>query len=649
MYDMQVIKVLVPIVGIFPLDYSTETAYQVGDLVVVPFRNKEITAIVWEVNCPKSTRVLKSVISKCLFAPRLSVSTLLMIKRASGYYLTELGTVAKLVLPVDVNELPMKIKEQVINFDHSLPSMSPEQAEVLAQIENSKIPVLVKGVTGSGKTEIYFHAIMNYLKSGKQVLIMLPEISLSKQIISRFTHRFAFEPVIWNSRVSKAQKKRILRGVIIGTVKVVIGARSALFLPYKDLGIIVVDEEHDSSYKQSEGILYNARDMAVLRGSIEASQTLLVSATPSIESLYNSQINKYKLIELSNRYNEAILPEIQIVDMRQESLPKNTWLSAPVINEIKSTIGKKQQALIFLNRKGYAPLMLCKTCGYRANCKSCSASMVFHKETNRLECHHCGSVASIPSCCPDCTQSESLVLCGPGIERIGEEIIRLFPSSKTVVVSKDQSSFDGQMQELLKAMEEGEIDILIGTQVITKGYHFPKLTLVVVVDADVGFVGGDLRASERTFQLLNQVGGRAGRENIKGKVMLQTYVPEHKVIDAFVNNKESNFFEEELESRKNALMPPFAKIAAITITGNNPTKTKEMARKFLSFAPRSSARILGPAEAAIYKLSGKYRYKILVIALKDFNLQKYLKLWKDTASIPSSFQIKIDIDPQSLL
>jgi len=646
---MQVIKVLVPIVGIFPLDYSTENTYQVGDLVVVPFRNKEITAIVWEVSCPKSTRVLKSVISECHFTAALSASMLLMIQRASSYYLAELGSVAKLVLPVDVSESPIKIKEQTVNFDQPLPALSQDQGEVLVQIENSKIPVLIKGVTGSGKTEIYFHAIMNHLKSGKQVLIMLPEISLSKQIIFRFTQRFGFEPVIWNSKVSKIQKKRILRGLIIGTVRVVIGARSALFLPYKDLGIIVVDEEHDSSYKQSEGILYNARDMAVLRGSIEACQTLLVSATPSIESLYNSKINKYKLIELNDRYNQAILPEIQIVDMRQESLSKNSWLSAKVIKEIKFTLEKKQQALIFLNRKGYAPLMLCKACGYRANCKSCSASMVFHKETNRLECHHCGSLASIPSSCPDCAQNDSLVLCGPGIERIAEEVIRLFPSSKTVVVSKDQSSFDGQMQELLKAMEDGEIDILIGTQVITKGYHFPKLTLVVVVDADVGFVGGDLRASERTFQLLNQVGGRAGRENVKGKVMLQTYVPEHKVIDAFVNNKESDFFEDELESRKNAVMPPFAKIAAITITGKNPDKTKEMAKRFLSFAPRSEARILGPAEAVMYKLSGKYRYKILVIALKDFNLQKYLKLWKDFAKIPSSFQVKIDIDPQSLL
>lgn len=646
---MQVIKVLVPMVGIFPLDYSAAATYQVGDLVIVPFRNKEITSIVWEVNCSKSSRALKSVKEEYAFTARLPEATLLMIKRASSYYLAELGSVAKLVLPVDVNELPIKTRDQTMNLDQSLPPLSLEQNEVLIQLENSKIPVLIKGVTGSGKTEIYFHAVMNQLKSGKQALIMLPEISLSQQIISRFTQRFGVEPVIWNSKVSKVQKKRILRGIITGTVRVIIGARSALFLPYKNLGIIVVDEEHDSSYKQFEGVLYNARDMAVLRGSVEACQIVLVSATPSIESLYNSKISKYKLVELNNRYNQAILPEIQIVDMRQESLSKNSWLSNEVVKVIKMTLEKKQQVLIFLNRKGYAPLMLCKACGYRANCKSCSASMVLHKETNRLECHHCGRISSIPSSCPDCAQNDSLTLCGPGIERIAEEVTSLFPGYKTVVVSRDQSSFDGQMQELLKAMEEGEIDILIGTQIITKGYHFPKLTLVVVVDADVGFIGGDLRASERTFQLLNQVAGRAGRENTKGLVMLQTYIPDHKVIEAFVNNNENDFVEEELESRKNAVMPPFAKIAVITITGKNSSKTKEMAKKFLSFAPRSDARILGPAEAMMYKLSGKYRYKILVIALKDFNLQKYLKLWKDTAIIPSSFQIKIDVDPQSLL
>lgn len=646
---MNVIKILIPTAGIFPLDYIGENSYQVGDIVIVPFRNKEVTAIVWEVNCPTPTRILKSITAAPNFIACLPITSLLMIKKAANYYMTELGSVAKLVLPVDINESPIKIFEQNVNFDKALPPLSASQENVLNQISNSKIPVLIKGVTGSGKTEIYFHTIMKYLKNGEQALIMLPEISLSEQIISRFTSRFGFEPVIWNSKITKAQKKKILRGIISGTVKVVIGARSALFLPYKNLGIIVVDEEHDSSYKQSEGILYNARDMAVLKGAIESSLVLLISATPSIESLHNSIIGKYQLIELTSRYNQASLPKINVIDMRKESLPKNSWLSEPVIDAIKSTIEKNQQILIFLNKKGYAPLILCRACGYRATCKSCSVSMVMHKETNRLECHHCGAIARIPSCCPTCDEKDTLILCGPGIERIEEEIVNLFPNARVVAISRDKSSFDGKMQVMLKAMEDGEIDILIGTQIVTKGYHFPKLTLVVVVDTDVGFIGGDLRAAERTFQLLNQVGGRAGREDVSGQVMLQTYIPDHKVIDAFVNNKEKVFFEEELESRKNSSMPPFSKIAAITIAGKNSDKTKAMAKRFLSFAPRCEVRILGPAEAMIYKLSGKYRYKILVIAQRNFNLQEFLKLWKETAKVPQSFQVKIDIDPQSLL
>ncbi len=454
----------------------------------------------------------------------------------------------------------------------NLHALSSDQQVSSDQIEISTKPVLIKGVTGSGKTEVYFHAIKQQLESGKQGLIMLPEIALSQQIISRFTERFGFEAAIWNSRVTKAQKKRILRGIISGSVRVVIGARSALFLPYKELGIIVVDEEHDASYKQSDGMLYNARDMAVLRGHVEKCKVLLVSATPSIESIYNAKISKYHLVELKSRYNAAILPEVAIVDMRKESLTRNSWLSEKVIKSVEENIKNKQQTLIFLNRRGYAPLILCKGCGYRFNCKSCSSSMVMHKSTNRLECHHCGSVAAIPKICPDCVEQDTLILCGPGIERIAEEAEQRFKGSKIAIVSKEQSESASKMQELLRQMEQGDIDILIGTQIVTKGYHFPQLTLVVVVDADVGFLGGDLRASERTFQLLHQVGGRAGRMDKKGVVLLQTYCPDHKVIDALASNQEELFIQEELASRESAHMPPFTKMEAITITGNNQEK-----------------------------------------------------------------------------
>ncbi len=646
---MQIIKVLIPKTNLFPLNYSTKKNYNVGSLIVVPFRNTKITGIVWQTACSTSTKILKTVSETSLFNAKISNKIIELIKKTSNYYLTDLGTIAKLVLPVDINSAPIKIKEQKIISDIVLPPLSKNQQMILSLIGSYQKPVVIKGVTGSGKTEVYFHAVMQQLNEGKQALVMLPEISLSVQIISRFSQRFGFEPTIWNSKITKAQKKQILRGIISANIKVVIGARSALFLPYKKLGIIVVDEEHDSSYKQEEGILYNARDMAVLRGNIEKCKVLLASATPSIETLHNTKIGKYHLVELKNRYNKAYMPIVKIIDMKQESLNKDSWLSEEVVNSIEYNLKNNQQALLFLNRRGYAPLVICKLCGYRANCKFCTAFMVMHKITNRLECHHCGSILPIHKSCPECDSKNSLTLCGPGVERIAEEVKQRFPENKVAIISKDQVTATSDIQELLYKMEIGEIGILIGTQIVTKGYHFPNLTLVVIIDADIGFVGGDLRASERTFQLLHQVGGRAGRENKKGLVLIQTYYPKHKVIVALANGNEDSFIQEELKSRNAANMPPFTKTAVVTITGKNATKTLIEAKQFVFLAPKSSAKILGPAEALIHKLSGRYRYKILVIAEKNFNLQEYLKLWKNYSSIPSMYRLKIDIDPYNFV
>lgn len=646
---MQVVRVLIPKISLFPLDYYSSSDHSIGDLVQAPFRNKNITGIVWEVNCEDSGKKLKSLCNENNFPASINSEVIELIKKAAKYYLSELGTVAKLVLPVDINESPIKIHEQEIQNNIRLAKLTDSQEKALKLVENNVKPTVIKGVTGSGKTEIYFHAILNQIKNGKQSLIMLPEIALSTQIIARFQERFGFEPAIWNSTVTKAKKKRILRGIISGDVKIVIGARSSLFLPYKNLGVIVVDEEHDSSYKQNEGILYNARDMAVLRGSIEKCQTLLVSATPSIESLHNAANEKYNIVHLENRFNNAYLPDVKIIDMKQEHLERNTWISYTALNAIRKNIEQKQQTLIFLNRRGYAPLMLCKACGYRANCKSCSASMVLHKKLNKMECHHCGAISKIHTECPDCDETDSLILCGPGIERIYEEIKKIFPEINLAMVSKEQSSKPAEMQKLLESMKNGEIDILIGTQIVTKGYHFPDLTLVVIVDADLGFVGGDLRASEKTFQLLHQVGGRAGRADKSGNVLIQTYYPEHKVIEALAEKKEDIFINEELLSRQKSEMPPFSKMAAITITGKNPDKTLQMAKNFVARAPKSDAKIMGPAEAMMLKLSDRYRYKILVLASREFNMQKYLKLWKEYSKIPSSYQIKFDIDPHNFV
>lgn len=645
----KILKILLPKNSLFPLDYlqDSSSTCNLGQLVLVPFRNTEITGIVWDLGAPPSSKKLKLIESQSLFKAEIDNRMLLFIQKVSDYYLAELGTIAKLILPVEINEKPIITDKQDIPEEFNLPALSLEQSKCLQAALETKKPTVIKGVTGSGKTEVYFHAVAKCIKDNKQALIMLPEIALSSQIIKRFEERFGFPAAIWNSKITKARKKRILRGIISGDIKVVIGARSSLFLPYRNLELIVIDEEHDASYKQNEGVTYNARDMAVLRGHLFDFKVLLVSATPSIETIQNAKIGKYEMTELSSRFSDALMPEVQIIDMRKQNLKHNSWLSNELVHLIKDTLSKGEQALLFLNRRGYAPLMICSGCGHRFDCKSCSAFMVVHKSAKKMECHHCGSSMPLVNHCPKCEENDTLRLYGPGVERIAEEISHLFPDKKIAVLSKDQTSKNGEMEEILEQMSSGQIDILIGTQIVSKGHHFPNLTLVGIVDADIGFLGGDLRSSERTYQLLHQVGGRAGREDKKGKVIIQTYSPENRVLAALANGSETEYIETEIENRQSAHMPPFSKIAQILLTGKNAGNVLWMAKKLAHNAPKSEAKILGPAEALMSKLSGKYRYRMLIIAPKNFNIQKYIKVWLDKVNIPSSCQIKIDIDPQN--
>lgn len=646
---MQIVRVLLPKLKLFPLDYSlaNEISVEKGDLVLVPFRNKEITGIIWEINVISDKFELKSVISKLPSDYKLSHDLVSLITKASKYYLSDLGTIAKLALPIEISEAPIKVKHQPVPADFNLTPLSDHQQGVLRELQNLSKPAVLKGVTGSGKTEIYFHLLSDYLKHNRQILIMLPEIALSEQIIARFTKRFGFAPVIWNSSVTKAQKKMILRGIVTGEVKAVIGARSSLFLPYQNLGLIVIDEEHDISYKQDDGILYNARDMAVLRASIAGIKIVLCSATPSFESIYNCNFGKYQLVELTSRYESAAMPDVEIVDMRLDKLVPGTWLSLVAINAIKQTLDRKEQVLLFLNRRGYCPLVLCRKCGYRYTCPHCSAWLILHKTPKRLECHHCGFQARVQDACPECLDVNTLTPCGPGIERIEEEILRQFSFTKVALLSKDQLGTPKAAQTLLKKMEHNEIEILIGTQIITKGYHFPNLTLVVVVDADLGLVGDDLRSRERTYQLLHQVGGRAGRESKKGSVLLQTYYPDNMVLSSLKNNEEEKFIKLELENRKSSNMPPFGKMASIIIIDKNELKASQTAKNLVAKAPSSNVKLLGPAKSIMSKLSGKYRYRIIIIADKKFNIQNYLIAWLGSVTLPSSVQVKVDIDPQS--
>ncbi|MGI4776320.1 MAG: replication restart helicase PriA [Janthinobacterium lividum] len=645
---MQIIKVLLPVNQLFPLLYQApeEMNLKLGDLVSVSFRNKIVSGIVYEINII-SDRKLKHIESNISQNFKVHDNLVRLINKTASYYMCELGTVAKLVLPVEILSPPIKFKQQIIPQKFLLPSLSQIQEKAFNDIINSKKPCVIKGITGSGKTEIYFHLVETYLKQDKQVLIMLPEISLSQQIIKRFIARFGLEPVIWNSTVKISQKKMILRSIMSGDVKIIIGTRSSLFLPYKNLALIIIDEEHDSSYKQEEGITYNARDMAIMRGHIEKIKIVLCSATPSLETIYNCKLNKYEMIELPDRYNGASKPIIHIINMRNEKLPVNSWLSSTLIEEMKSTISKGEQVLLFLNRRGYSPLILCRKCGYRFTCLSCSSWLVLHKSPPRLECHHCGHQIKAQNSCPECKDENSLTSCGPGIERIEEEVARNFPNNVIALFSKDQITNIKDSQDLLDKMENHIIEILIGTQITTKGYHFPNLTLVGVIDADLGLIGDDLRSSERTYQLLHQVGGRAGREQKTGQVFFQTYYPENIILNNLKNGQENDFINYELSVRHDSAMPPYTKMASIVISGRDEELILQIAKKLVNAAPKYNVRILGPAKAIIFKLAGRFRYRILVISSKDFNLQKYLYHWIGVANIPSSLRLKIDIDPQS--
>lgn len=654
------ISVLLPLYKLFPLHYLVpkELCLSIGDLVIVPFRSKEYIGIVWELN-PKTIQEksstksvkLKFIIDKLQIS--ISQTNIKLIQKAASYYLADLGSVAKLTLPVELlaNKKETKTIIQIIPKKFNLSKLSIEQCNGLLALKESKIPTVLKGVTGSGKTELYFHLIADYLKNDNQVLILLPEIALSEQLVDRFKQSFNFEPVVWNASITKSKKQEALRGIITNTVKLVIGARSSLFLPYPNLELIIVDEEHDASYKQEDGVLYNARDMAVMRSFINNSKIILCSATPSIETIHNVQQKKYQLVDLPNRYYYAALPYVNIIDMKREHLAKNSWLSSVLIKEIRETINKKEQVLLFLNRRGYAPVILCKSCGYKFNCPNCSTWLVVHKNDPKVECHHCGYIRKIPLNCLECNEEDSLVACGPGIERIEEEVYRLFPDSRIFVISKDQASKPELRTKFLEKMANSEIDILIGTQVITKGYHFPNITLVGVIDADLGFMGADLRANERNYQLLHQVGGRAGREYKKGQVFLQTYYPDNLVLNSVKMQDEETFLSYEFKHRKENNMPPFSRIAVIVLKAKNEELILNFAKKFIQIAPtiaqKVNVSILGPAKAPIYKLSGKYRYKILIITEKSFQLQKYLSLWKSLIKIPSSINLAIDIDPQS--
>ncbi len=539
------------------------------------------------------------------------------------------------------------------------PVLSPEQegaAETLRERQGQGFSVtLVDGVTGSGKTEVYFEAIAAALREGRQSLVLLPEIALSAQWLARFEARFGAPPAIWHSEISPAQRRRTWREVAEGSVPVVVGARSALFLPFAKLGLVVVDEEHEAAFKQEDGVVYHARDRAVVRARFAGVPAVLVSATPALETVINVERGRYGVVHLPDRHGGASLPEIQTIDMRRETMPRNAFLSPKLREAIAETLGRDEQAMLFLNRRGYAPLTLCRTCGHRLNCPTCTSWLVEHRRAGRLQCHHCGHTISRPPACPSCGDEDSFVPCGPGVERVAEEAGALFPGARVALVTSDTMTGPSAAAEFLERMAGHGIDLLVGTQIVAKGHHFPRLTLVGVVDADLGLAGGDLRAAERTYQLLHQVAGRAGRAERPGRALLQTYMPEHPVMLALValsqrSEARDDFLQIEAEERRRHGWPPFGRLAAIIVAGRDANVVDRVARELGRTAPSGHGiETLGPAPAPLALLRGRHRRRLLVKASREINLQAALDSWLSRVRAPSNVRLTVDIDPYSFL
>ena len=560
--------------------------------------------------------------------------------------LVKLGAVAEHATPQDM-PFPM--------LDPSLPSkkLSDDQEAAVEYLKGNEAgysTTLLKGVTGSGKTEVYLEAVAACLKQGRQALVLLPEIALTSEFLTRVEARFGARPAEWHSGVTMTERRRTWKMVGQGNAQMVVGARSALFLPFQDLGLIVVDEEHDTSYKQEDGVLYNARDMAVLRASLVGGQVVLASATPSLESWANVESGKYRKIDLKSRFGVAKMPEMRAIDMRKETLPGDRWISLNLHKMVEARIEAGEQSLLFINRRGYAPITLCRACGNQVGCDSCDARMVEHRVLKRLMCHQCGETKPVPKICPSCKAEGRLAVVGPGVERLAEEATALFPDAKVAVLSSDLFSSARALKAQIAAVAAGEVDVIIGTQLVAKGHNFPLLTLVGVIDADLGLQGSDLRAAERTFQLMRQVAGRAGRSDKPGVAILQTHQPEHPVIQAILSGDEETFWRTEAREREVAGVPPYGRLVGVVLSSNNEQEAfdvgQAMARNCIPLT-KVGAQVFGPAPAPITRIRGRHRVRLLVKASKSTPIQTALTEWAAQFKLPNSLRLSIDIDPQS--
>ena len=647
------IPVLFPKIFDYPFTYESEISESLnsGDFVKAPFGSSEITGVVWphEQKTNKKFKVKK--ILKKIKVKNLNSSMIEFISWFSKYNLVPLGMSFKMcLLNKDVVEKSFnkelekfKIKKNKNKFLLSIDQK--KSLNFIRKIGDKYNVTVLEGVAGAGKTLVYFERIRDLVNKGFQALILLPEIALTNQFSERFKEFFNTEPAVWHSGTSKKNKSIIWKGITEGKIKIVIGARSSLFLPFNNLGIIVVDEEHDSSYKQDEGVSYNARDMAITRASLENIPINLVTSIPSIETYNNILNKKYNITKLSKRYKEASLPNIEIINLHSEVLAKETWIANKTINKVNKYLEKGDQVLFFLNRRGYAPFVICKQCGYKFQCPNCAVNLNFHKKLNKLLCHYCGHKSSLLRICKNNKKCD-LLFCGPGVERIYSELKKKYPSKKVEILSSDTLKKNSSTNLILKKIEKNKIDILVGTQLLSKGFHFPRLNCIVVVDGDFSSHGYDLRSAEKNIQLYHQLAGRAGRVSNTSTIYFQTYTPDDEVLLNISKNDPHAFLQKELLLRKEKKLPPFYRLISLIISGKNELLIMKFATSIKSKLPQiKEVNVLGPVLAPIAKLKKKYRCRILIRYPKNLFIQKYLSQSLNKIKIASGIKLEVDVDP----
>ena len=646
------VPILIPNIFDHPFTYDSNSLnLDKGNYVIVPFGSTKITGIVWDKFEKAEKKFLIKKVEKKLDVPKMKGSMIDFLNWFSIYNIVPIGMCIRLTLLSKgaVENIPENSFNQYQKLNRNLKyKLNSEQEKCLSEIKKkgNKFNVhVLDGVTGSGKTLVYFNRLREIINRGYQALIMLPEIGLTTQFKKRFIDFFGFEPAIWHSATSKKNKKIIWRGVVENKIKVVVGARSSLFLPFAKLGIIIVDEEHDASYKQDEGIFYNARDMAISRGSFEKTPVLLITSIPSVETFNNIIKKKYSTSKLNKRYQDASMPNLEIINLNNKKISNKKWIANETMEKVNHHLQKGDQVLFFLNRRGFAPFVICKKCHNKFLCPNCSVNLNYHKSKNFLLCHYCGYKNNLNKICKDNKPCE-FIMCGPGVERIAEELEQKYPDKKIRIFSSDTLNKKKTSEDLIEKIENKKIDILVGTQLISKGFHFSKLNCIVVVDADFSSHGYDLRSAEKNIQLYHQLSGRAGREGESSTIYFQTYTPDDEILLNISKKNPHQFLLNEIELRKKNKLPPFYRFISIIITGKNEKQTINEALKIKNQITKDiKEEILGPVNAPIFKLNQKYRCRLLLRSKKNILIQKKLAKILRKIKIYSGIKLTVDVDP----